>query len=375
MAPIPIDYSTNTGASGVKSLLMKKPLAPSGALNEFEHFDLTPVIGREYPGLNVVDLMESPHANELLRELAYIIAARGVVFLRKQNNLTPELQKRFVQRLGELSGKPTESGVHIHPVLNSKSKVPGISKDDEIMSVNSDVFKELYTNKHADTTRSDKKQSSDLWHSDITWEKVPSDYTALRLTLLPPTGGDTCWASGYEMYDRISEPLQKFFETLNFTFHRAEYNATAKANGAVFYTERRGHPENVGEELRAIHPAVRTHPVTGWKSFYAAGAGVGYYNDVTPEESDMLLSYANKILKDNHDLQVRWHWNNVDDMAIWDNRCTYHNATYDFGGIGDRAGVRAMSVAEKPYLDPVSKSRREAAKEKGVAIGDWVKVA
>jgi len=279
-----------------------------------------------------------------------------------------------VQRLGELSGKPAESGLHIHPILNSRSKVPGISKDDEIMSVNSDVFKELYTNKQVDFTRSDKKQSSDLWHSDITWEKVPSDYTALRLTLLPPTGGDTCWASGYEMYDRISEPIQKFLETLNFTFHRAEFNATAKANGAFFYTKQRGHPENVGEELIAVHPAIRTHPITGWKSLYAAGAGVGYFNDVTPEESDMLLSYVNNILKDNHDLQVRWRWNNVNDMAIWDNRCTYHNATYDFGGIGDRAGVRAMSVGEKPYLDPASKSRREAAKEKGVAIGDWVKV-
>lgn len=104
------------------------------------------------------------------------------------------------------------------------------------------------------------------------------------------------------MYDRISEPFQKFLETLNFTFHRAEFNAPAKANGAFFYTTQRGHPENIGEELFAVHPAVRTHPITSWKSFYAAGVGVGYYNDVTPEESDMLLSYINSILKDNHDL-------------------------------------------------------------------------
>ncbi|CAG5188951.1 uncharacterized protein ALTATR162_LOCUS12065 [Alternaria atra] len=171
---------------------MKNPLEPSGVLDHFEYFDSTPVIGREYPTLNVVELMENPNADELLRELVYIIAARGVVFLRKQDNLTPELQKRLVQRLGELSSKPSESGVHIHPVLHSRFKVPGISKDDENMSVNSDVFKELYTDKRVDSTRSDKKQSSDLWHSDITWEKVPSDYTALRLNLLPPTGGDTC---------------------------------------------------------------------------------------------------------------------------------------------------------------------------------------
>lgn len=187
-------------------------------------------------------------------------------------------------------------------------------------------------------------------------------------------GGDTVWASAYEIYDRISEPMQRFLETLRFTFHRADYTATAKANGTPIFSGPRGSPENVGEELVAIHPAIRTNPVTGWKSLYAAGAGVGYFNEITPEESDMLLSYVNNILKDNHDLQVRFRWNHVNDMAIWDNRSTLHNPTYDFAGIGERVGTRAVSCGERPYLDPASLSRREAAKEKGVAIGDWVKV-
>lgn len=67
---VPVNYSINT--HGVKSQLMKKPLETSGALDHFECFDVTPVIGREYPTLNVVELMESPNANELLKELAYI---------------------------------------------------------------------------------------------------------------------------------------------------------------------------------------------------------------------------------------------------------------------------------------------------------------
>jgi hypothetical protein len=51
---------------------MKNPLEPSGVLDHFEYFDSTPVIGREYPTLNVVELMENPNADELLRELVYI---------------------------------------------------------------------------------------------------------------------------------------------------------------------------------------------------------------------------------------------------------------------------------------------------------------
>lgn len=42
------------------------------------------------------------------------------------------------------------------------------------------------------------------WHSDISFEPVPSDYAMLKIHELPTTGGDTLWASGYEIYDRLS---------------------------------------------------------------------------------------------------------------------------------------------------------------------------
>lgn len=76
-----------------------------------------------------------------------------------------------------------------------------------------------------------------------------------------------------------------------------------------------------------------------------------------------------KLLVDNHDLQVRVRWQNSNDIAIWDNRSTFHQATFDYEGYGERYGVRTVSVGEKPFFDPESKSRREAlaeaAKENG----------
>ena len=59
-----------------------------------------------------------------------------------------------------------------------------------------------------------------------------------------------------------------------------------------------------------------------------------------------------------HDLQVRNRWANQNDLAIWDNRSVYHTATYDYHGA--RTGQRAVSLGERPYLDPQSVSRREA---------------
>lgn len=53
----------------------RKPLKLSGALDQFEHFDVTPVIGREYVNVNVVELLEAPNSDELLRDLAITSAA------------------------------------------------------------------------------------------------------------------------------------------------------------------------------------------------------------------------------------------------------------------------------------------------------------
>ena len=61
-------------------------------------------------------------------------------------------------------------------------------KDDEISVISSEQAKELYKNRFLNFAA--KKQSAkEGWHSDITFEPVPSDYALLRLTELPKTGG------------------------------------------------------------------------------------------------------------------------------------------------------------------------------------------
>ena len=46
--------------------------------------------------------------------------------------------------------------------------------------------------------------------------------------------------------------------------------------------------------------------------------------------------------------------------AIWDNRSAFHCATFDYEGLGERFGHRAVGIGEAPYLDPQSTSRSEA---------------
>ena len=48
----------------------QKPLSLSGALEKYDSFDITPVIGKEFPKANVVEWMNDPNSDALLRDLA-----------------------------------------------------------------------------------------------------------------------------------------------------------------------------------------------------------------------------------------------------------------------------------------------------------------
>jgi len=314
----------------------RKPLQLSGVLDPHRSFDVTPVIGREFPEAKLVDWLNAPNSDELLRDLAITISQRGVVFFRAQDGLTNELQKKLILRLGELSGRPATSGLHIHPLLNSERELGG---DDPEISTISSIQNKKYYRPNTTSELSPKKQSTAQWHSDIAFEPVPADYTSLRLVELPSTGGgmwplflsfiqscyraevltnqypDTLWASGYEIYDRLSEPYQKFLETLTVTFEQPGFKKVAEQAGFKLYDKPRGAIENVGTELKAVHPVVRTNPVTGWKSIFPVGGHVKHINGVTDEESAKLLSWFLDLVYRNHDLQVRLKWKNPNDIG------------------------------------------------------------
>ncbi|KAK3315843.1 hypothetical protein B0H66DRAFT_272302 [Apodospora peruviana] len=347
----------------------KEPLKLSGALDHLESFDVTPVIGREYVNVDVVELLRAPNSDELLRDLAITISQRGVVFFRKQDNLTDDLQKELVQRLGQLSGKPSTSGLHIHPISNAARDHGG--NDNEISVISSEQAKKLYKDRFFSQGANSFRQSSkNQWHSDITFEPIPSDYALLRLTQLPKTGGDTLWASGYELYDRISPTLRRFLDTLTGYYAQPGFNDAAARNSFEVYKEARGAPENVGDVLEAVHPVIRTNPVTGWKSVFAVGHHVQRIHGLSDSESKHFLDWFVQLIVENHDLQVRLKWKDENDVAIWDNRSVYHAATPDYvfeDGLGERKGNRAVSLGERPYFDPASTSRREALRNAAAA--------
>lgn len=156
--------------------------------------------------------------------------------------------------------------------------------------------------------------------SSLMFEVVPSDYSFLHMHIHPPSGGDTLWANGVEIYDRLSEKMQKYLQTLTMSCDQMEsIVGSSKRAGFELYTDARGHPLNSGTNFKPVHPVIRTNPVTGKNSVYAIGLHCDHINDVTKAESDYLKKMLLDQITQNHDLQVRFRWL-PKSCAIWDNR-------------------------------------------------------
>jgi len=76
----------------------------------------------------------------------------------------------------------------------------------------------------------------------------------------------------YALYSSLSSGLQKYLEGLS-----ALHSAVAQAEGAraAGLTVRR-------KEIETVHPVVRVHPATGWKSIYVNPGTMHIFLDVIP---------------------------------------------------------------------------------------------
>ena len=327
-------------------------LKPSGKLDgAYEFTEVTPQIGREYPKVQVREILKD---EEKLRDLAITVSRRGVVFFRNQD-LTVEEQKELADKLGRLTGKPKDSTLHIHPTLPAGGFIKNGDSgetDPEVSIISSKIGKQLYLK------RFEGKKGSEGWHSDITFEPVPSDYAILKIIEPTPSGGDTLWASGYALYEKLSPSLRKYLESLTGTYAQPGFKKAAEGKFDL-WSDTRGAPENFGDELTAVHPIVRTNPVSGWKSIYSIGHHFTSFNELTERETSLLKGHLTELLLSSHDIQARFKWNK-NDVAIWDNRSVYHTATNDYYHSDiERTGVRTVGIGERPYLDTNSKSRSE----------------
>ena len=95
------------------------------------------------------------------------------------------------------------------------------------------------------------------------------------------------------------------------------------------------------------HPVLRTHPETRRTALYVNEYYTTRINELSEPESEGML----KILFHQSqlpDFQIRHQWQ-IGDVAFWDNRCTQHYASHDYGS-AHRIMNRVTLIGDRPYF-------------------------
>ena len=277
----------------------------------YQHIEvtaLTPTIGAIVTGVQLRSLDET-----VFKEI-HAAWLRHLVLFFPDQTLTPSEHLAFAKRFGE---------PHIHPAA------PHADDNPAIMVIHTD----------ADS----KRNNGGGWHTDVSADERPPKATLLHLHRLPKHGGDTLFTNMYEVLASLSPALQNFLSTLT---------AEHVANYSGFYGDHT--PQRVSP--KSVHPVLRTHPETGRNALYVNPGFTRRICALKDSESSAVL----KMLFEHAShprFQCRYQWTQ-NALALWDNRCTWHQAIWDYHP-ETRSGLRVSIVGDRPVFQASKKEHSD----------------
>ncbi len=281
-------------------------------------------LGADIRGVNLADDIDAASFEAILDAWSRNLVLR----FRGQKLSDPELE-RFSARLGVLDRAP----------LYTAGTVVTVKSD--FVTVISNV---VMNGKPI----GDLGNSEALWHTDMSYNELPPMASALYALEIPPTGGETGFCNMYLAYENLPAGLKKRVEGL-----QCKHDISRNSVGGL----RRGQPENTTprDAPGAVHPMVRTHPVTGRDALFLGRRLNAYIMGLELEESEALLdelwAHATKP-------EYAWYqeWQ-LGDLVLWDNRCVMHRRN-SFDGSQRRIMHRTQLAGDKPVY---AKARETAS--------------
>jgi len=171
------------------------------------------------------------------------------------------------------------------------------------------------------------------WHTDHTNQTRPPKITALYPVRLPESGGDTCFANAYLLYEHLPEPLRERIETLR-TVNGADRHVPFREEDREAFAR------------PAVHPLVRTHPETRRKALYVHPLKMQYVQGMTPEQSDALIDEVlDKTIRPEFVYRHCWR---PGDLLLIDNRACLHRAERDYDPEVGRVMHRIIIEGDRP---------------------------
>lgn len=251
----------------------------------------------DHVGVEITDVTMDGLDDAGLAAVKAAVADHGVALLRDQA-LTPEAHIAFAKRWG---------GIDVNNYFPANGGHPEIAE-----------------------VRKAETQMVNIgggWHTDHSYDQVPAMGSILVARELPPSGGDTLFASMGAVYDSLSDGLKAALAGLR-AVHSADH--IYGPGGAYSATDQASDLKGQELKTRAVHPVVIRHPVTGRRLLYVNPAFTLHFEGWTRAESLPLLTYLYEVaMRPEYQCRLVWQPGSV---AIWDNRSTWHFAVNDYHG-------------------------------------------
>ena len=264
----------------------------------YSHIQVEPIAGALGAEISGVDLRESLD-DAVFEEIHRAFLDHLVIFFRDQH-LTPVQQRDFAARFGP---------------PNQYVFAKGLEECPEVI----EIVKEPH----------ETVNFGGGWHSDTCYLERPPKCTCLLAKETPPLGGDTLFANMYLAYETLSDGMKALLDGL-VAINTASLLNRGGSNTRFGFSSIQGQNEAAAETTVAEHPAIRTHPETGRKSIYIDALHTPAFKDMSDQESAPVLNYLFEHAV-RPEFTCRFQWR-PGSMALWDNRCSQHNALNDYHG-------------------------------------------
>jgi len=266
-----------------------------------------PGVEIDAPELANLAELDPERLDSLVRDVHAVWLQHKVVVVRDLQ-LTPVQQAQICSLFGELDVYPFVAATDEHPNVIPIVKEPG-----------------------------DSMNFGGMWHTDTSYMAAPPKATCLYARDVPSDGGDTLFADCELAWRSLSSGMQAMLRDLTGVYTPALVHGKSADYGSVnsglaARQEQEGRPaaQDGVVESRVEHPVIRTHPETGAKSIYATPIHCERFVDMTRDESLPLLNYLYEFAtRDEFTTRLTWR---PGTLALWDNRCLFHNALNDYHG-------------------------------------------
>lgn len=288
--------------------------ASNNQARRYQHFKVSPVAGSMGADVYDIDLTNLSDAGQT--ELRQALMDHLVLFIRDQNLSVAQLET-VTLRFGEFGSEP-----YVKPMADHPHVVHVRKEADESTPI---VF-------------------GGAWHTDWTFQERPPAFTLLYGHDVPDVGGDTLYTNMYLAYEWLSPAMQNMLHGLR-GIHTPEfgYGPNAKHNAGL-ESMKIVYGENVDHDVRS-HPLITRHPETGRNVLFANPAYTLGIEGMKAEESRPILDYLFSVATaPAFTCRMRWA---PGTLAIWDNRCTWHQPVSDYFG-KRREMFRTTVVGDKP---------------------------